>query len=259
MTKIEWTHRLGTTGETWNPVSGCTKISAGCLNCYAERMSKRLAGRFGYPADDPFRVTAHFDKFDAPLKWKKPRTVFVCSMGDLFHKDVGYNVHQTIWDTMEQTPQHTYLILTKRAENMYTTMDSLRVSHGILPNIWLGVTTENQARADERIPLLLQCPAAVRFVSVEPMLEPVDVEGALGFSFRDAHHGYRYDVPSVDWVIVGGETGPGARPMRYGWACNVRDQCKAAGVPFFFKQMSNKTEIPDDLMIREWPETRSAQ
>jgi protein gp37 len=255
MTKIEWTHRQGTTGITWNPITGCTKISEGCKHCYAEKMSKRLAGRFGYPADDPFAVTPHFDKFDAPLKWRKPRTVFVCSMGDLFHEDVGFNVHQIVWDVMEQTPQHTYLILTKRADNMLDTVELLQVSHGILPNVWLGVTAENQKRANERIPLLLQTPAAVRFVSIEPLLDPVDIEGALGFSFLDPTYGYHYEVPAVNWIIVGGETGPGARPMHPDWARGVRDQCTVAGVRFFFKQMSRKAPIPDDLMIREWPQS----
>ena len=240
MTKIEWTHREGTTGVTWNVVTGCSPISEGCAHCYAARMAKRLAGRFGYPADDPFRVTLHKDRLNEPLRWKKPRTVFVCSMGDLFHEDVGYNVHQSIWDTMEATPQHTYLILTKRAENMLDSIEELQVSHGILPNVWLGVTAENQVRANERILWLRECQAVVRFVSIEPMLGPVRVLPTW--------------LLDIDWVIVGGETGPGAREMNPDWARNVRDRCQATGVPFFFKQMSNKAPIPDDLMIREWPE-----
>jgi protein gp37 len=174
MTKIEWTHRPGTTGITWNPVTGCTKISAGCKNCYAERMSKRLKGRFGYPADEPFRVTSHFDKFDAPLKWRKPRTVFVCSMGDLFHEDVGYNVHQILWDVMEQCPQHTFIVLTKRPENMLDTIEQhLMVSHGVLPNLWLGTSIE-KPEYGYRAEYLRRCPAAVRFLSLEPLLAPLD-------------------------------------------------------------------------------------
>jgi protein gp37 len=226
-------------------------------------MSKRLKGRFGYPGSDPFAVTAHFDKFDAPLKWRKPRTVFVCSMGDLFHEDVGHNVHQALWDVMELTPQHTYLILTKRADNMLDTVELLQVSHGILPNVWLGMTAENQKRADERMPLLLQCPAAVRFVSIEPMLGPINMYKHLPGDIDSGGfdpQGYPISLdswPGVDWVIVGGETGPGARLMDPDWARGVRDQCQAAGVPFFFKQMSKKAPIPDDLMVRQWPREES--
>jgi protein gp37 len=223
-------------------------------------MSKRLAGRFGYPADAPFAVTSHFDKFDVPLKWRKPRTVFVCSMGDLFHFDVGYNVHMALWDIMEQTPQHTYIILTKRAESMLTTVDQLQVSHGILPNVWLGVTAENQQRANERIPLLLQTPAAVRFVSVEPMLGAVDTTQWLGKpAFCHLCAGGSEGEcavcadDSLDWIIIGGESGPGARPMPPDDARSIRDQCKEANTAFFFKQASGKAPIPDDLMVREWP------
>jgi len=255
-TKIEWTHRPGTTGVTWNPITGCTKISEGCRNCYAERMSKRLAGRFGYPADDPFAVTAHFDKFDEPFKWSKPRTVFVCSMGDLFHDDVGFNVHQHIWDVMEATPRHTYLLLTKRPDHLLDTLDELCVSHGVLP---LGVTVESNKQRD-RILTLKECPAAVRFVSYEPALGPLDIP-MTWYSERHIDHpdftmANKHRLRGIDWLIVGGETGPGARPMNPDWARQVRDQCKAAGVPFFFKKMSNKAPIPDDLMIRQWPEVK---
>jgi len=261
MTKIEWTHRPGTVGVTWNPVTGCTKISEGCAHCYAERMSKRLAGRFGYPADDPFRVTLHPDKLELPRKWKKPRTVFVCSMGDLFHRDVPYDEIAFVFHEMARSPQHTYLVLTKRPDEMLAFWKRYRYDTGIEleppPSyIWFGVTCENQQRANERIPLLLQCPAAVRFVSVEPMLGPVDISIAeIEFSggHPDDPASYEYSANVLDWVIVGGETGPGARPMHPGWARDIRDQCQAAGVPYFFKQMSRKAPIPDDLMIREWP------
>lgn len=252
MTKIEWTHRPGTTGETWNPVTGCTKISEGCAHCYAERMSKRLKGRFGYPEDDPFRVTVHPDKLELPLRWKKPRTVFVCSMGDLFHKDVPTQTIALVWRMMNKASRHTFLVLTKRPKRMAYFLKQYDIQP--LPSVWLGVTTENQQRANERIPLLLQCPAAVRFVSVEPMLGPVDIRGALGFSFSDAHEGFLYDVPAVDWIIVGGETGAGARPMDPGWARSVRDQCKAAGIPFFIKKVFPKKPVPADLFIREYPD-----
>jgi len=236
MTKIEWTHREGTTGVTWNPITGCTKISEGCKRCYAERMSKRLAGRFGYPADDPFRVTVHRDKLDTPFGWRKPRTVFVCSMGDLFHKDVHLSTQVNVWRTMAHTPQHTYIVLTKRADRMASALRPLSQTFGTLPNVWLGVTAENQQRANERIPLLLQAPAAVRFVSVEPMLGPVDLRWYLGTGEMLSSH-------YLDWVIVGGESGPDARPMHPDWARGVRDQCVAAGVPFFFKQWGSADQL----------------
>ena len=268
MTKIEWTHRPGTTGETWNPVTGCTKISAGCTHCYAERMSKRLAGRFGYPADDPFRVTLHPDKLGVPLKWPKPRTVFVCSMSDLFHEDVPDEYICDVLYTIWQVPQHTFMVLTKRPQRMLEWFNRPAAAdshwHKPMPNLWLGVTCENQARADERIPLLLQCPAAVRFVSYEPALGPIALEGKRhnwlpGTPMPDGtrmplfseREGYRH---KLDWIIAGAETGPGARAADPAWFRSVRDQCKAAGVPFFFKKVGQGKPTPDDLMVREWPE-----
>lgn len=254
-TKIEWTE------ETWNPITGCTKISEGCQNCYAERMSKRLAGRFGYPADDSFKPgTFHEDKLLEPLKWKKPRKVFVCSMSDIFHDAVTNDQVEQILEVIDDTPHHAYMFLTKRPENIreklygFTEKYPCRMLGGNdwLPNVWLGVTAENQRTADERIPILLQIPAAVRFVSVEPMLGPVDVGPYLPV------YDYRYTCgyyktlfkaagiesdgkpklvsPGLDWVICGGETGPGARPMQPEWAKSLLDQCVDAGVPFFFKQ-----------------------
>ena len=261
MTKIEWTHRKGTTGVTWNPVSGCSKISEGCAHCYAERMSKRLGGRFGYPEDEPFRVTLHPERLMEPRYWVKPRTVFVCSMGDLFHDAVPGTFIHRVWMQMALCHDHTFLVLTKRPERMAQIVPALNgYEHGTPGNIWLGVTAENQQRADERIPLLLQCPAAVRFVSVEPMLGAVDFHVP---SVPDGSGAWRnaltVDDPytkerHLDWIICGGETGPGARTMDPALARSVRDQCKAAGIPFFFKKMSNKAPIPDDLMIREWPQ-----
>jgi len=247
MTKIEWTHRPGTTGETWNPVTGCDPISEGCTHCWAKRMSKRLAGRFGYSEDEPFRVTLHPDRLDEPLHWKKPRTVFVCSMGDLFHEAIPLDYVADVFDRMARCPVHTFILLTKRPEQMNAKLQQLldwswsdvtwtgrtpefARSPYPLPNLWLGVTAENQRRADERIPLLLQCPAAVRFVSIEPMLGPVDLSYWQDY---DVSIGER---PALDWIIVGGETGPGARPMRPWWVQSVRDQCVSAGVPFFFKK-----------------------
>ena len=257
-TKIEWAE------STWNPITGCTPISPGCDNCYARRMAhQRLKGRFGYPEEDPFRVTFHADKLDQPLRWRKRRRVFVCSMGDLFHKDVQFEWIARIWDTifdcMITRPGHRFLVLTKRPERILEYKDWLGRVQGRrfdYENVWLGVTAENQEMADLRIPILLQIPAAVRFVSIEPMLGPVDFgigdyseHGWLKGWHCEAEHDPRCDgscsigcpVPvqvenaKLDWVIVGGETGPGARPMHPEWVRSVRDQCQAAGVPFFFK------------------------
>lgn len=250
-TKIEWADRV------WNPITGCSKISEGCQHCYAERMSKRLAGRCGYDKDNPFKVTFHKDKLDDPLRWRKPSRIFVCSMGDLFHKHIPEIEVLQIFSIMAECPQHTFMVLTKRPERMEEILTSptvsddvwLRTSTGIndekstwpLPNVWLGVTAENQARADERIPILLQTPAAKRFVSVEPMLGPVDLNRYL-YPQRlcDGHAAWQCDDecprrPGLDWVICGGETGPGARPVHPDWARLMRDQCVAAGTPFFFK------------------------
>lgn len=252
-TKIEWAT------ETWNPVTGCTPISEGCANCYAKRMSKRLVGRCGYPEDEPFRVTLHPDKLDQPMKWKKPRMIFVCSMGDLFHEDVPNSFLDQIFAVMAKAEQHIFLILTKRPkrakeyilkamydencnyQGWYEAINDLGIPDVTpMENVWLGVTAENQARADERIPVLLQIPAAKRFVSVEPMLGPVDLSLSDGVDLSMSigtglKPGKSYLINSLDWVICGGETGPGARPMHPDWVRSLRDQCQAAGVPFFFK------------------------
>jgi protein gp37 len=161
-TKIEWTE------YSWNPVSGCTPISEGCQNCYAKRMANRLRGRCGYPADEPFKVTLHKDRLEEPLRLKKPRRVFVCSMGDLFHEDVPGWMRFEVMDIILQAKQHTFLILTKRPANMKEFFEWYYSKTGrtieTIKNLWLGVTAENQQRADERIPILLQIPAAVRFI-----------------------------------------------------------------------------------------------
>lgn len=251
-TRIKWAD------STWNPITGCSPISEGCANCYAERMSKRLAGRFGYPADEPFRVTLHPERLDEPKHWRKPKRVFVCSMGDLFHTDVPFEFIALVFGRMHSARHHTYLVLTKRPDRMaefirWYQQEWLGPFASAWPreyqHVWLGVTAENQRTADERIPLLLAIPAAKRFVSCEPLLGPVDLAGlngliGVGLSTIDALNGYhihhddddkaeRYD--RLDWVIAGGETGPGARPMHPDWARSLRDQCQAAGVPFFFK------------------------
>lgn len=257
MTKIEWTDK------TYNPITGCTPVSEGCRNCYARRMAKRLAGRCGYPADDPFRVTIHQNRIAEPLRWKKPKHFFVCSMSDLFHEDVPFDVIDRIFAVMALTPQHTYQVLTKRPERML----KFFAEWSALPNVWLGVSAENQKAADERIPLLLKCPAAVRFVSAEPMLGPVDLYfgdnmtpdedsgvGCTPCDFGGKRHQHYIGEPCgrwIDWVIVGCETGPGAWTMELNWARALRDQCVAARVPFFFKRGSDGSRLLDG---REWNE-----
>ena len=216
-TKIEWAEK------SWNPITGCSAISEGCTHCWARRMAKRLAGRYGYPKDDPFRVTFHFEKLDEPRKWRKPRRIFICSMGDLFHDDVQIYMLLQIFSIMQDLKEHTFLALTKRPENMLKWIKTCSCPN----NLWLGVSVETQKRADERIPILLQIPAKVRFVSIEPMLGPVDLFNTI--------QSFRQRWTDLSWVILGGETGPGARPMQPDWARSVRDQCQEAGVPFFFK------------------------
>jgi len=265
-TKIEWCD------FAWNPVTGCTPVSEGCRNCYARRMAYRLRGRCGYPEDEPFAVTLHPDRLDEPLRWRKPKRVFVCSMGDLFHEDVPPAFIDQILDVVSACPQHTFMVLTKRPQNIarklyeVTEETPIRELGGgdYFPNLWLGATAENQEAAEERIPPLLRIPAAIHFVSCEPLLGPVDLQRiplAEGYGYLWANpldgihpkltsNGKR--CPGLDWVIVGGETGPGARPMRPEWARAIRDQCLEAGVPFFFKQWNRKG---DRLFNgREWNE-----
>jgi len=240
-TKIEWADAV------WNPVTGCSKVSAGCAHCYAERMATRLAGRAGYPKENPFAVTLHPGRLDEPLHWRKPRRIFVCSMSDLFHPNVPDEFIKKVWNRMACAAWHTYQVLTKRPERMVSLLRGFLP----LPHVWLGTSVEDQPTADNRIPHLLRCPAAVRFVSYEPALGPVGLHSlalsgakpsgfidALGnqsgeFSFQSHRIG---DLPSLDWVIAGGESGPKARPAHPDWFRSVRDQCQAAGVAFFFKQ-----------------------
>lgn len=241
-TKIEWTTKR------WNPITGCTPISAGCDHCYARRMAQRLAGRFGYPADDPFRVTFHPDRLELPLHWRKPSKIFVNSMGDLMHSKVAPSLISRILTTIALCPDHTFQILTKRPENILNKTHKFYNSyamHGIdyLPNIWLGVTVES-AKHKDRIDVLRTIPAAVRFVSFEPLLGDV---GEL-------------DLTGIHWVIVGGETGLGARQMHSHWSYNIFDQCIQAKVPFFFKTWgsfySDRQKSIGQTIIngREWRE-----
>lgn len=242
MTKIEWVARPGgTVPESWNPVSGCTKISAGCKHCYAERMARRLAGRYGYPkAPHHFDVTLHADKLELPLRWRKPRTVFVNSMSDLFHEDVPWAFRSDIFSVMAMCQQHTFLVLTKRAREMFDwfihpvvknrqypmegSLAAMRAGKTFtlpLPNVWFGVTIENPDYC-WRAHFLRETPAVTRFISFEPLLG----------SFAD----YPGALDDIDWAIVGGESGPGARPMHPDWVRGLRDWCRMEGIAFFFKQ-----------------------
>lgn len=241
---------IGWCEETWNPVTGCTPISPGCQNCYARRMAQRLKGRYGYPADDPFRPgTWHPSELEKPLHWRKPRFIFVVSMGDLFHEAVSDGLTGLVLSMTIMAPQHTYLFLTKRPKNMREHIASFWLDKVPPSNVWPGVTVCNQAEADEKIPVLLSIPAAVHFVSVEPLLGPLVLPPdflALG---------------KRAWAIVGGETGPGARPMWPDWPRSLRDQCSEAGVKFWFKKWGDY-KGPDDWTIpagrlldgREWSE-----
>lgn len=206
---IEWTE------ATWNPVTGCTKISAGCRHCYAERMAKRLMAMGNPNYANGFKVTMHEHMLDRPLHWKKPRTIFVNSMSDLFHKDVPLAFIRRVFDTMRQAHWHQFQVLTKRSERL-----AELAPHIDWPdNVWMGVSVENDDCAF-RIGHLRQVEAAIRFLSLEPLL------GLLP----------DLDLSGIDWVIVGGESGPGARPMKEEWVLDIRDQCRESGVPFFFKQ-----------------------
>lgn len=207
--RIEWTE------STWNPVTGCTKISAGCAHCYAERMAKRLLAMGQPNYRNGFEVTCHPQALEMPLRWKKSKMIFVNSMSDLFHKKVPTRFIEEIFFTMNEARWHTFQILTKQADRLVQLSSRFKWT----PNIWMGVTVENADHVD-RIDCLREIPAAVRFLSLEPLLGPLP----------------ELNLTNIDWVIVGGESGPGARPMDPAWALDLRDQCLNAGVAFFFKQ-----------------------
>ena len=251
-TKIEWAT------ETWNPVIGCNKISAGCDNCYAEKMACRLT-HISMVSDNPSLIDAYCDVTDygkkwsgltrfiekrlpEPSRWKKPRTVFVCSMGDLFHKTVSFECIDAVFSAMADYNWHTYMILTKRPQRVLDFYKWKREKHYIRfqdkYNVWIGVTAENQQTADERIPLLLEIPAALRFVSCEPLLSHIEMPY----------------IRQLDWIIAGGESGPGARPMHPDWVHSLKDQCQASGVPFFFKQWGGKKKTGRLLDGKEYNE-----
>lgn len=253
--KIEWTQ------HTWNPVTGCTKISAGCQNCYAENMAKRFGG------EDAFQVTLHPDKLDVPLKRKKPTTYFVCSMSDLFHEDVPFEFISKVFSVMQQNQRHTFQVLTKRPERVLEYYAYQKEWLGIvlpLKNVWLGVTAENQKEANHRIPILLSTPAALRFVSIEPMLEQIDLEDIRepkkfpsllrkdvlrGQDIHEDDDNHWTPSNKLDWVICGGESGQKARPLNPIWVKSLQEQCTQANTPFFFKQWGEFT-CKDGEMIR---------
>lgn len=212
---IEWTD------ATWNPVAGCTKVSPGCAHCYAEAITLRF-GRGTPFLPGLATIRLHYDRLDIPLRWRAPRRVFVNSMSDLFHEQVPLEFIERVFAVMGKAPRHTFQILTKRHDRLRELAPLLHW----LPNVWIGVSVENQYWAARRIPALLEVPACVRFLSVEPLLGPVDL---------------RCYLHSVDWVIVGGESGPRGRRMDPDWVRQIRDDCQAAEVRFFFKQWGGRT------------------
>lgn len=207
--KIEWTDK------TWNPVTGCTKQSAGCAHCYAEVMARRLKGMGQVKYKNAFKLTIHPEDLEEPKKWTKAHNIFVCSMGDLFHKDVPFEFIDKVMQTIRETPRHRYQILTKRAERMQEYFQTREVPQ----NAWLGVTVEVQS-SRFRIDCLRNLPAPVRFLSCEPLLED------LG----------EMNLQGINWVITGGESGMQARPMQEAWVLNIKRQAEDAGAAFFFKQ-----------------------
>lgn len=295
--KIEWTD------ATWNPTTGCTPVSPGCLNCYAARDARRLGGNPNEAVASKYRgltvlrdwrvvfngtVLTHEDRLEIPLRWRNPRMIFVDSQSDLFHESVPFAFIDRVFAVMALCQQHKFQILTKRPERMAEYLCDRKS----LPNVWLGTSCENQEAADERIPHLLRCPAAVRFLSCEPLLGPIYLY-AVGKPRRDVLRGWieaHDDYPEgantsrIDWVIVGGESGPNARPCNVDLIRSIVAQCKAAGVPCFVKQLGSLAlwdgcglvendpprhghydarfhrkkggdwnEWPEDLRVREWP------
>ena len=249
-TKIQWAEKV------WNPVTGCSPISPGCENCYAKRMANRLRGRYGYPKDKPFYRTFHPDRLAQPLRWQKPSRIFVCSMGDLYFSGVSPLWRRMVFDRIEAASQHQFLLLTKRPCPAYyeLTGNTMFMDRAVgspwvprvLDNLWFGVSCENQEWADKRIPELLKIPAMVRFLSLEPLLSPVDL---LALS-----------ASKISWVIIGSESGPKRRPCKLEWVRSIVEQCKAVGVPAFVKQVEvngkvshDMNEWPEDLQVQEYP------
>ena len=215
---IEWTE------STWNPVTGCTKLSAGCDHCYAERFAERFRGVVGHPYERGFDLTLRPERVDQPKGWRRPRLIFVNSMSDLFHEEVPWEYVEDVFDTMEAANWHVYQVLTKRSSRMRNFVNMRYVGAHAPPHIWLGTSIEN-ASAMGRLRHLKQTNASVRFLSLEPLLGPL---GAL-------------DLTGIHWVIAGGESGPGARPVQEDWLRSIRDACRTQTVAFFFKQWGGRT------------------
>jgi protein gp37 len=211
---IEWTD------ASWNPVRGCTKITPGCDHCYAETFAERFRGVAGHPYEQGFDLRLVPKKLAEPLRWKTPKMIFVNSMSDLFHKDVPDDYIEAVCRTMEHASWHTYQVLTKRSSRLRNLLETRLRFASTFRHVWWGVSVEDRAHGLPRIEHLRQAPAAVRFLSIEPLLEDL---GAV-------------DLTGIHWVIVGGESGHGARPMHRDWVLALRDQCHRANVPFFFKQ-----------------------
>ena len=249
MTKIEWVQNQdGTKGQTWNPMTGCTKISPGCKHCYAETMAKRLKmmGVQGY--EKGFELVLHEQRLEQPLKRKKATTYFVNSMSDLFHENVPDHFIEQVFEVIEKTPQHTYQIVTKRSERMADFCQT----HQVPDNAWLGVSVEDKKYGLPRIEHLRTIDAHIRFLSIEPLLENL---GTI-------------DLSGIHWVIVGGESGPKARPLKIEWVTKIKNQCQKADIPIFIKQMGSNwarnhhaknrkgndmTEWDKELRVRNYP------
>lgn len=232
---IEWTE------ATWNPVTGCTKVSAGCDHCYAETFAERWRGIPGHPYEQGFDLRFWPQRLDQPLRWRTPRVIFVNSMSDLFHQRVPASYVDRVLDTVRKTPRHTYQVLTKRPGKMASVMRRLQPEP--LPNLWLGTSVEDDPEVG-RVDHVRRTPAAVRFLSLEPLLGPVP----------------SLDLAGVDWVIVGGESGPRHRPIDPSWVRAIRDRCLSEGVAFFFKQWGGRTPKAGgrELDGRTWDEMPAA-
>jgi protein gp37 len=233
-TQIEWTD------ATWNPVTGCSKITRGCDFCYAERFSERFRGVAGHPFENGFDLTLRPDRLTQPLRWRQPKRIFVNSMSDLFHKEIPVRFIDAVFDTMEKADWHTFQVLTKRSSLLVRYLRERYGSDGVAPpHIWLGVSIEDEKNA-VRLKHLRAARASVRFVSFEPLLGPVG----------------KLDLAGIQWAIVGGESGPRARPMEEEWAIEIRDQCRTSKVAFFFKQWGGARPKSGGRLLRkrEWNE-----
>jgi protein gp37 len=274
---IEWTD------ATWNPVTGCTEVSPGCDRCYAKTFAERWRGVPGHHFENGFDVTLRPERLDQPLRWKKPRRIFTNSMSDLFHDSVPDEFIAEVFAVMALAKQHVFQVLTKRHGRMRSLLNGRDFRTAVqraalvrvggrapwlvepwwpLANVWLGVSVEDQKWADIRVPALLDTPAAVRFLSCEPLLGPVDLDRWLTWPSDGS---IRHDL---DWLICGGESGHGARPMHPDWARSLRNQCAAAGVPYFFKQTGSLLArelgipgkghewdlLPEEFRIRDYPQ-----